>query len=184
MGDLRIRPLVTHNLLKAYGQEGARVPRESGFGELLKQSIGKVNASQQAASKGVDQVILGQEKDLHRGDLHEHLQKQLHRDLKDLPEGIHVDLEKILERDLGGLDKDLGELEQLHEHLQKQLHELHEEIEIDLPDMEKVHEHIRRAMKEHGMEGGDKNSNIEIRIQKEPDGGKASKASKSKGIKV
>ncbi len=67
MNDLRVRPLVTHNLLRAYGQAQAKpAAQESGFGELLKQSLNKVDGAQKAANLAVKQAVAGGEQDLHR----------------------------------------------------------------------------------------------------------------------
>ncbi len=65
MNDLKVRPLVTHNLLRAY-HAPAQAVRESSFAELLKSSIAKVNTAQLQADVGVKQAITGQETDLHR----------------------------------------------------------------------------------------------------------------------
>ena len=66
MNDLKMRPLVTHNLLKAYGQIQPKPAQESGFAKLLMSSIDKVNNAQQVAGQGVEQVMLGQETNLHQ----------------------------------------------------------------------------------------------------------------------
>ncbi|MCP4548745.1 MAG: flagellar hook-basal body complex protein FliE [bacterium] len=67
MSDLKIRPLVTHNLLQAYGQnKQVAAPKGSGFGDLLSQSINKVQASQTAADMAVNQAVMGQGQDLHQ----------------------------------------------------------------------------------------------------------------------
>ncbi len=67
MKDVNLRPLVTHNLLKAYG--GAK-PEPStgsgGFAALLEQSVNKTNAIQQEASQAIEGAVLGRETDLHR----------------------------------------------------------------------------------------------------------------------
>ncbi len=62
----RIRPLVTHNLLKAYKQAEAGQTEKSGFGDLLKQAVDKTDAAQKHADMMVDRAIVGQEKDLHK----------------------------------------------------------------------------------------------------------------------
>jgi len=66
LDDLRIRPLATHNLLKAYRAASPAPPSESGFGDMLKQSIEKVDEKQKAAETLVQRAISGQEQDLHR----------------------------------------------------------------------------------------------------------------------
>ena len=66
MKDLNLRPLVTHNLLKAYGAERPTPAKESGFAAMLEQSLGKTNALQETAGKAVEQAILNQDTDLHR----------------------------------------------------------------------------------------------------------------------
>jgi flagellar hook-basal body complex protein FliE len=64
--DIKLRPLVTHQLLKAYGAPAAAPKAESGFAQMLKSSIAKVNDAQQAAGASAERAILGQETDLHR----------------------------------------------------------------------------------------------------------------------
>ena len=66
MNDIRTRPLMTHNLLRAYGVKPAAEPRSSGFGALLDQTLQRVNEKQQAAGLAVDQAIRGETQDLHR----------------------------------------------------------------------------------------------------------------------
>lgn len=66
MKDVNLRPLVTHNLLKAYGGGKPPAAKESGFATLLKESVNKTNELQQTASKAVEQAVLNQETDLHR----------------------------------------------------------------------------------------------------------------------
>jgi flagellar hook-basal body complex protein FliE len=66
VNDLKVRPLVTHNLLKTYGQQPVGAANKSGFAELLQQSISKVNNAQKAADMSVQRAVLGQEQDLHR----------------------------------------------------------------------------------------------------------------------
>ena len=66
MDDMRIRPLVTHNLLKVYQQGGAGGVKETGFGDLLKQTIDKVDEKQKSANVMVERAISGTEQDLHR----------------------------------------------------------------------------------------------------------------------
>ena len=63
---MTIRPLVTHNLLKVYAQGGATGVKETGFGDLLKQTIDKVDEKQKSANVMVERAISGQEQDLHR----------------------------------------------------------------------------------------------------------------------
>ncbi|MDP6418808.1 MAG: flagellar hook-basal body complex protein FliE [Candidatus Krumholzibacteria bacterium] len=66
MSDTGIRALTTHNLLKAYGQTASRPAKESGFGDLLQQSIAKTDLAQKQSDQMVSSAIMGQEKDLHR----------------------------------------------------------------------------------------------------------------------
>lgn len=66
MNDVRLRPLVTHNLLEQYQGARPQGARESGFGSLLRQSLDKVSSAQRQADLGVQRVISGQETDLHR----------------------------------------------------------------------------------------------------------------------
>jgi flagellar hook-basal body complex protein FliE len=66
VNDLKTRPLVTHNLLKAYGQQDVKESQQGGFAELLKGSINKTNEMQKTASSAVESAIIGQEQDLHR----------------------------------------------------------------------------------------------------------------------
>lgn len=66
MKDVNLRPLVTHNLLKAYGGAKPDAAKESGFATMLKNSIDKTNELQQAAGTAVEKVVLNQETDLHR----------------------------------------------------------------------------------------------------------------------
>ncbi|MBC8367906.1 flagellar hook-basal body complex protein FliE [bacterium] len=67
MGEIgRIRPLVTHNLLKAYQKAQTEGAEKSGFGDLLKQAVNKADATQKNADMMVDRAIIGQEKDLHK----------------------------------------------------------------------------------------------------------------------
>ncbi len=67
MKDVNLRPLVTHNLLKAYDGVRPKPPEGSGgFAALLEQSVGKTNALQAEASQAVEGAILGRETDVHR----------------------------------------------------------------------------------------------------------------------
>ncbi len=67
MADIRTRHLVTHNLLQAYAQSRhIDQAKETGFGDLLKESIGKVQASQDTANNAVNDVVMGQGQDLHQ----------------------------------------------------------------------------------------------------------------------
>ncbi len=67
MGEIgRIRPLVTHNLLKAYQKAQTEGTEKGGFGDLLKQAVNKADATQKHADMMVDRAIIGQEKDLHK----------------------------------------------------------------------------------------------------------------------
>ena len=68
MSDIgKIRPLVTHNLLKAYQKsQTARLEEKGGFGDLLKQAVSKTDGLQKNADMMVERAIAGQEKDLHR----------------------------------------------------------------------------------------------------------------------
>ena len=65
MNDLKVRPLVTHDLLRAYNAPPQAAPGSS-FAELLKNSIAKVNTAQMQADSSVKQAVAGQETDLHR----------------------------------------------------------------------------------------------------------------------
>ena len=67
MNDLKIRSLVTHNMLKAYGRaQQAPTAQGSGFAELLTNSLQKVDQAQKTADLAVEQAVMGQEQDLHR----------------------------------------------------------------------------------------------------------------------
>ncbi len=66
MKDVNLRPLVTHNLLKAYGGANPSPAKESGFAAMLKDSITKTNELQQTAGMAVEKAVLNQETDLHR----------------------------------------------------------------------------------------------------------------------
>ena len=66
MDSMKIRPLATHNLLKAYKPNAAAQAKESGFGDLLKQTIDKVDQKQDSADMMVQRALSGQEQDLHR----------------------------------------------------------------------------------------------------------------------
>lgn len=66
MKDVNLRPLVTHNLLKAYGGPQPAAKADSGFATLLKESIGKTEEAQATAGTAVQNAILNQETDLHR----------------------------------------------------------------------------------------------------------------------
>ena len=66
MSDIKVRPLVTHNLLGAYKQQKPVQGEESGFGALLKSQIQKVNSAQQEADISLAQAVSGQQTDLHR----------------------------------------------------------------------------------------------------------------------
>lgn len=66
MNDTRIRPLLTHNLLRAYSPTQKPQQAGGGFGDMLKQAVGKVNEAQNQADFSVQRAISGQETDVHR----------------------------------------------------------------------------------------------------------------------
>ena len=67
MSDLRVRPLVTHNLLKSYAEQSKpEAAKESGFADLLKQSIAKVQEAKASADLAVNEAIMGRGEDLHQ----------------------------------------------------------------------------------------------------------------------
>jgi flagellar hook-basal body complex protein FliE len=65
VNDIRVRPLVAHNLLGAYQKPQVNA-QESGFGALLKTQIQKVQSAQQEADRSLIGAVSGQETELHR----------------------------------------------------------------------------------------------------------------------
>jgi len=65
MNDIKVRPLVTHNLLKAYNQAQVSEPSQKGFATLLEQSLQKTDHAAKDAGLAVRQALAGQEQDLH-----------------------------------------------------------------------------------------------------------------------
>ncbi|MCB1163506.1 MAG: flagellar hook-basal body complex protein FliE [Candidatus Krumholzibacteriia bacterium] len=66
MKDLQLRPLVTHNLLKAYGQTPTEAPKASGFAAMLEQSLSKTQAKQDQADAAIGAAVLDQGVDVHQ----------------------------------------------------------------------------------------------------------------------
>jgi flagellar hook-basal body complex protein FliE len=66
MKDIQLRPLVTHNLLKAYGQTPAAPKPAGGFAAMLEQTIAQTQAKQDQADAAIGAAVLDQGVDVHQ----------------------------------------------------------------------------------------------------------------------
>jgi flagellar hook-basal body complex protein FliE len=66
MKDVNLRPLTTHNLLKAYGREAPAPAAGSSFGALLAESLEKTAGAHQRGAATIPAAVLDQGIDVHQ----------------------------------------------------------------------------------------------------------------------
>lgn len=66
MKEVNLRPLTTHNLLKAYAQEPTPAAAGSSFGALLAESLEKTAGAHQRSAATIPAAVLDQGIDVHQ----------------------------------------------------------------------------------------------------------------------
>jgi flagellar hook-basal body complex protein FliE len=66
MGEVTLRPLVTHNLLRAYAKAETQPAQGSGFANLLQETLAKTETAQARADIAAQAALSGQDTELHR----------------------------------------------------------------------------------------------------------------------
>lgn len=66
MKEVNLRPLVTHNLLKAYGPQATPPAAGSGFGNLLADALAKTAGAHERSTTTLAAAVLDQGIDVHQ----------------------------------------------------------------------------------------------------------------------